>query len=94
MSRLLIEIQSVTLCPLDLLNLGRVRSYIALYQHLKNMLRLSLGPRVTRGVDKAEGELSQQEIYVNASSYALSIALIGVGGRRWEDMRKFGRQDP
>ncbi|CAN6997012.1 unnamed protein product [Brassica rapa subsp. trilocularis] len=94
MSRLLIEIQSVTLCPLDLLNLGRVRSYIALYQHLKHMLRFSLGPRVTRGVDKAEGELSQQEIYVNASSYALSIALIGVGDGRWEDMRKFDDKIP
>ncbi|KAG5393475.1 hypothetical protein IGI04_023438 [Brassica rapa subsp. trilocularis] len=50
--------------------------------------------KVTRGVDKAEGELSQQEIYVNASSYALSIALIGVGDGRWEDMRKFDDKIP
>ncbi|CAF1861069.1 unnamed protein product [Brassica napus] len=27
-------------------NLGRVRNYIALYQHLKHMLHISLGPRV------------------------------------------------
>ncbi|KAF2607672.1 hypothetical protein F2Q68_00043058 [Brassica cretica] len=50
--------------------------------------------KVTRGVDKAEGELSQQEIYVNANSYALSIVLIGVADGRWEDMRKFDDKIP
>ncbi|KAF3541018.1 hypothetical protein F2Q69_00024551 [Brassica cretica] len=53
-----------------------------------------LDVKVMRGVDKAEGELSQQEKYVNASSYALSIVLIGVGDGRWEDMRKFDDNIP
>ncbi|XP_009104534.1 E3 ubiquitin-protein ligase RGLG4 [Brassica rapa] len=55
--------------------------------------------QVTRGVDKGEGELSQQErttidAIVNASSYALSIVLIGVGDGPWEDMRKFDDKIP
>ncbi|RID54792.1 hypothetical protein BRARA_G02085 [Brassica rapa] len=55
--------------------------------------------QVTRGFDKAEGELSQQEratidAIVNASSYALSIVLIGVGDGPWEDMRKFDDKIP
>ncbi|CAH2067891.1 unnamed protein product [Thlaspi arvense] len=55
--------------------------------------------QVTRGLDMAEGELSQQEkttidAIVNASSYALSIILIGVGDGPWEDMRKFDDKIP
>ncbi|CAA7062086.1 unnamed protein product [Microthlaspi erraticum] len=55
--------------------------------------------QVTRGLDMAEGELSQQEkttidAIVNASSYALSIVLIGVGDGPWEDMRKFDDKIP
>ncbi|CAN8240405.1 unnamed protein product [Cochlearia groenlandica] len=55
--------------------------------------------QVTRGLDMPEGELSQQEkttidAIVNASSYALSIVLIGVGDGPWEDMRKFDDKIP
>nr|XP_018453406.1 PREDICTED: E3 ubiquitin-protein ligase RGLG2-like [Raphanus sativus] len=55
--------------------------------------------QVTRGLDMPEGELSQQEkttidAIVNASSYALSIILIGVGDGPWEDMRKFDDKIP
>ncbi|KAL1205635.1 E3 ubiquitin-protein ligase RGLG4 [Cardamine amara subsp. amara] len=55
--------------------------------------------QVTRGNDMAEGELSQQEkttidAIVNASSYALSIVLVGVGDGPWEDMRKFDDKIP
>jgi E3 ubiquitin-protein ligase RGLG len=55
--------------------------------------------QVTRGTDMAEGELSQQEkttidAIVNASSYALSIVLVGVGDGPWEDMRKFDDKIP
>uniref|UniRef100_A0A1J3K8D7 RING-type E3 ubiquitin transferase n=1 Tax=Noccaea caerulescens TaxID=107243 RepID=A0A1J3K8D7_NOCCA len=55
--------------------------------------------QVTRGLDMAEGELSQQEkttidAIVNASSYALSIVLIGVGDGPWEDMRTFDDKIP
>ncbi|CAH8356274.1 unnamed protein product [Eruca vesicaria subsp. sativa] len=55
--------------------------------------------QVTRGFDTSEGELSKQErttidAIVNASSYALSIVLIGVGDGPWEDMRKFDDKIP
>ncbi|KFK42342.1 hypothetical protein AALP_AA2G243800 [Arabis alpina] len=55
--------------------------------------------QVTRGLDMPEGELSQQEkatinAIVNASSYALSIVLIGVGDGPWDDMRKFDDKIP
>ncbi|VVB11595.1 unnamed protein product [Arabis nemorensis] len=55
--------------------------------------------QVTRGLDMPEGELSQQEkttinAIVNASSYALSIVLIGVGDGPWDDMRKFDDKLP
>ncbi|XP_024006933.1 E3 ubiquitin-protein ligase RGLG4 isoform X1 [Eutrema salsugineum] len=55
--------------------------------------------QVTRGLDMPEGELSQQEkttidAIVNASSYALSIVLVGVGDGPWEDMRKFDDKIP
>ncbi|KAH0926341.1 LOW QUALITY PROTEIN: hypothetical protein HID58_018597, partial [Brassica napus] len=46
-----------------------------------------------RGVDKAEGELSQQEIY-SSFHLALLIVLIGVGDGRCEDMRKFDDKIP
>ncbi|KAE8699103.1 E3 ubiquitin-protein ligase RGLG2 [Hibiscus syriacus] len=55
--------------------------------------------QVTRSVSTSEGELSPQEektinSIVNASSYALSIVLVGVGDGPWEDMKKFDDKIP
>jgi len=50
--------------------------------------------QVTRSVDLADGMLSPQEqatvnAIVNASKYALSIVLVGVGDGPWETMKQF-----
>ncbi|KAK4285615.1 hypothetical protein QN277_002291 [Acacia crassicarpa] len=55
--------------------------------------------QVTRSVNCDDGELSPQEqktiqAIVDASSYALSIVLIGVGDGPWEDMKKFDDKIP
>ncbi|KAH0849530.1 hypothetical protein HID58_096307, partial [Brassica napus] len=76
------------------------KAYVTLLSGPRQTRGYVLNVKVTRGVDKAEGELSQQrsmltlEFISPYSSYALSIALIGVGDGRWEDMRKFDDKIP
>ncbi|KAH9646147.1 RING-type domain-containing protein [Citrus sinensis] len=55
--------------------------------------------QVTRSVNTGDGELSSQEqktikSIVAASSYPLSIVLVGVGDGPWEDMQKFDDKIP
>uniref|UniRef100_A0A5B7BLN3 RING-type domain-containing protein n=1 Tax=Davidia involucrata TaxID=16924 RepID=A0A5B7BLN3_DAVIN len=55
--------------------------------------------QVTRSVNTSDGQLSPQEektinSIVNASSYPLSIVLVGVGDGPWEDMKKFDDRIP
>lgn len=55
--------------------------------------------QVTRSVDISDGELSSQEektisAIVDASSYPLSIVLVGVGDGPWEDMKNFDDKIP
>ncbi|XP_040997650.1 E3 ubiquitin-protein ligase RGLG4-like [Juglans microcarpa x Juglans regia] len=55
--------------------------------------------QVTRSVNTGDNELSPQEAQtiqsiVNASSYPLSIVLVGVGDGPWEDMKKFDDKIP
>ncbi|CAF1920356.1 hypothetical protein YC2023_019737 [Brassica napus] len=100
MSRLLIEIQSVTLCPLDLLNLESEKLHCLIPAPKAYMLRLSLGPKSIDYVPYEEMTANKrlrsecEEFISPCNSYALSIVLIGVGDGRWEDMRKFDDNIP
>ncbi|XP_065616750.1 E3 ubiquitin-protein ligase RGLG4 [Quercus suber] len=64
-----------------------------------HVLVLIADGQVTRSVNTSEKELSPQEeqtikSIVNASSYPLSIVLVGVGDGPWDDMRNFDDKIP
>uniref|UniRef100_A0A7N2LKQ2 RING-type domain-containing protein n=2 Tax=Quercus lobata TaxID=97700 RepID=A0A7N2LKQ2_QUELO len=64
-----------------------------------HVLVLIADGQVTRSVNTSEKELSPQEeqtikSIVNASSYPLSIVLVGVGDGPWEDMKNFDDKIP
>ncbi|KAG2667047.1 hypothetical protein I3760_15G093900 [Carya illinoinensis] len=66
---------------------------------LYHVLVIIADGQVTRSVNIGDNELSPQEAktiqsIVNASSYPLSIVLVGVGDGPWEDMRKFDDKIP
>ncbi|KAL4597727.1 hypothetical protein ACB092_11G009700 [Castanea dentata] len=64
-----------------------------------HVLVLIADGQVTRSVNTSEKELSPQEeqtikSIVNASSYPLSIVLVGVGDGPWDDMKNFDDKIP
>ncbi|KAM4070709.1 hypothetical protein ACB094_11G003800 [Castanea mollissima] len=64
-----------------------------------HVLVLIADGQVTRSVNTSEKELSPQEeqtikSIVNASSYPLSIVLVGVGDGPWDDMKSFDDKIP